>query len=379
MKKINVEILRGENKIGENLIEVSDGKTKILLECGEALEPSQRSEDIAKKVLKKHYDAVIITHSHLDHSGMLKQNLDTKKIYTGETTHKILKYLGVICTENEEKIVDFKSEAPFFVGDIEIIPHLCDHSAYDSYMIEIKRCNETILYTGDFRANGRKSFDLLLARLPQNIDLLICESTNQDYNSKNEYFIERVSTKIMEKYKRVFFFSSRTNVDRIVSFYKASRKTGKDFIMSLPCAEVAELCKGCPNPTYTSSYAYFGGSVNNDKYTSVRKQYGQALIGREEIAKKQEFTMQIHASMKGYLEKLNDLSSLKGSVLIYSMWQGYKTEGIVREMLEALNKMGVEVIDLHISGHASKNAQELLIKNIKPKNTIFVHKKGEEK
>ena len=70
--------------------------------------------------------------------------------------------------------------------------------------------------------------------------------------------------------------------------------------------------------------------------------------------------------MKGYLEKLNDLSSLKGSVLIYSMWQGYKTEGIVREMLEALNKMGVEVIDLHISGHASKNAQELLIKNIKP-------------
>ena len=103
------------------------------------------------------------------------------------------------------------------------------------------------------------------------------------------------------------------------------------------------------------------------------------VVGREEIAKKQEFTMQIHASMKGYLEKLNDLSSLKGSVLIYSMWQGYKTEGIVREMLEALNKMGVEVIDLHISGHASKNAQELLIKNIKPKNTIFVHKKGEEK
>ena len=377
MEKLKVDILRGQNKIGENLIEVSDGQVKILLECGEALEASKESEEIAERVIKNQYDAVIITHSHLDHSGLLKEELNADKIYMGEITHKILKYLGIICQENEKKIEHFKSEAPFFVGKVEIIPHLCDHSTYDSYMIEIKKCNEIMIYTGDFRASGRKSFDSLISRLPKNIDLLICEATNQDYDAKNEYFVERIATKIMEKYERVFFFSSRLNIDRTVSFYKASRKAGKDFIMSLPCTEVAELCKGCPNPTYTSCYTYFGRNIKKDRHALTREQYGQALIGREEISKKQRYTMQIHASMSGYLEKLNALSPLKGSVLIYSMWHGYKAENTTAQMISTLEKMGVKIIDLHISGHASKNAQARLIKALNPKNTVFVHQNGD--
>lgn len=38
---------------------------------------------------------------------------------------------------------------------------------------------KNILYTGDFRGHGRKSYSALLSRLPQ-VDILICERTNPD-------------------------------------------------------------------------------------------------------------------------------------------------------------------------------------------------------
>ena len=100
------------------------------------------------------------------------------------------------------------------------------------------------------------------------------------------------------------------------------------------------------------------------------------LIGRAEIAKKSRFTMQIHASMCRYLEKLNELSPLKGAVLIYSMWHGYRSEGKTAELISALEKMGVEIVELHTSGHADKSTIERLERALKPRKTIFVHTEG---
>ena len=64
MKKLKVNILRGKENIGENLIEVSDKKTKILLECGVELKPTNEGVEIEKRVISTAYDAVIITHYH---------------------------------------------------------------------------------------------------------------------------------------------------------------------------------------------------------------------------------------------------------------------------------------------------------------------------
>ena len=185
-RALSVEILRGEHKIGENLIEVMGYDMKVLLECGSALDPDEESARIERYVRQERYAAVIITHFHEDHSGLLRDPIAADAIYMGARTFDLLRYRGMICDENAGKVVFMSSEEPFHVGEITVIPHLCDHSAFDSYMIEITDGVKRVLYTGDFRSHGRKSFPALLRRLPKKVDLLISEKTLREENGEDE-------------------------------------------------------------------------------------------------------------------------------------------------------------------------------------------------
>lgn len=375
MMDLEINILRGAENIGENLIEASDGKSKILIECGVALNPTEKTKEIEQKVLATHYDAIIISHSHLDHAGLLKSEVNADSIYMGKSTYELLCYTDVICAENRHRVKLFENNDSFFVGEIEIKPYLCDHSAYDSYMIEIKKGNKSILYTGDFRSNGRKSFNALLQRLPSKVDTLITEATNPYEYNHTERYLEDKATEIMKKHKRVFFLQSRLNVDRLVSFYRATRREGKPFIMERGSAEISRIGKNIPSPlVFDDCYTYLKHKVNNFEYTSSKDKYKQKLIGRRDIARMDEFSMQVTAGMGDYLERLAELTDLNGSALIYSMWHGYKESENTREFLKKAEALGMEIIDLHVSGHADKNTQKRLVERVSPGKIIAVHK-----
>ena len=76
-----------------------------------------------------------------------------------------------------------QSEKEFYIGDIKVKPILCDHSAFDSYMILLYLENKKVLYTGDFSANGIKSFYSLLNKL-EKVDILITEGTTVERKFK---------------------------------------------------------------------------------------------------------------------------------------------------------------------------------------------------
>ncbi|MBO5313575.1 MAG: hydrolase [Clostridia bacterium] len=375
MMDLEVNILRGEENIGENLIEVSDGKNIILIECGAALNPTEKTKEIEQRVLATHYDAIIISHSHLDHAGLLKSEVNTDAIYMGKSTYELLCFTDTICLQNRNRVRLFENNESFLVGEIEMKPYLCDHSAYDSYMIEIKKGNRSILYTGDFRSNGRKSFNALLQRLPSKVDALITEATNPYEYTHTERYLEDKATEIMKKHKRVFFLQSRLNIDRLVSFYRATRRTGKPFIMGLDSAEISRMGKNIPSPLrFDDCYTYLRHRVSNFDYTSSKDVYKQKLIGRRDIARMDEFSMQVMAGMDDYLERLAELTDLRGSALIYSMWHGYKESENMKEFLKKAEALGVEIIDLHVSGHADKATQKRLIERVSPGKIITVHK-----
>ena len=371
-RELTYSILRGADKIGENLIEVMGYGKRILLECGKALFPDEKTERTEEYVKEERFDAIVVSHAHEDHCGLLTEALSAKIIFMGEWTYKMLLEKNAICRENADKVVWMKSEEPFFIGEIRILPHLCDHSVADSYMIEISDNVKTFLYTGDFRSNGRKRFDALLARLPEKVDVLLCEKTVDAKKHESEWDLENEAVAIMQKHREIFLLQSVLNVDRLVSFYRACIRTGTKYLMTPLQAQTTRHWEKVPNPKgYADCYLYLPRKAEEKTHKYLKDKYGEKLIGREKIAAMDRFAMSVSTGMLDYLVKLAEKRDLSNAVLIYSLWSGYKEK--MEAFLSGVEKLGIRVVDLHVSGHADKEAIRAIISKTNPTEIRYVH------
>ncbi|MHB9314695.1 MBL fold metallo-hydrolase [Fusobacterium polymorphum] len=380
---MEINIIRGQNQIGGSIIEISSKSTKIILDIGSNLEDKEivvpEIDGLFKGKAK--YDGVLISHYHSDHVGLATRILPEIQIYMGEKSYEIYKvsneYMGKEYLK-EPKI--FKAEEEFFIGDIKITPYLCDHSAFDSYMFLLDCEGKKILYTGDFRSNGRKSFEPLLRKLPK-VDLLITEGTNLSNNKIGkinlpEKGLEKKGIEILEGNDRpVFVLMAATNIDRIVTFYKIANATKRLFLLDTYAGLITDTVGGnIPNPRTFSNVRMF--LTNQNKY-KILENYPKNKIGRKGIVNS-NFMMCIRSSMKQYLEKYPEGFSFEGCTLFYSMWEGYKKEKNTKEFLEFMEEKGVKIISLHTSGHADEKDFDKLIKKVEPKIIIPVHTENSE-
>ena len=380
---MEINIIRGQNQIGGSIIEISSKSTKIILDIGSNLEDKEivvpEIDGLFKGETK--YDGVLISHYHSDHVGLATRILPEIPIYMGEKSYEIYKvsnkYMGKEYLK-EPKI--FKAEEEFFIGDVKITPYLCDHSAFDSYMFLLDCEGKKILYTGDFRSNGRKSFEPLLRKLPK-VDVFITEGTNLS-NDKirkinlTEKELEKKGIELLEGNDRpVFVLMAATNIDRIVTFYKIANATKRLFLLDTYAGLITDTIGGnIPNPRTFFNVRIFLTTPN--KY-EILENYPQNKIGKNEIAKS-NFIMCIRSSMKQYLEKYPEGFSFEGCTLFYSMWEGYKKQENMKEFLEFMEEKGVKIISLHTSGHADEKDFDKLIKKVEPKIIIPVHTENSE-
>ena len=254
---MEINIIRGQNQIGGSIIEISSKNIKIILDIGSNLEDKEivvpEIDGLFKGKAK--YDGVLISHYHGDHIGLATRILPEIPIYMGEKSYEIYKvsnkYMG---KEYLKEPKTFKPEEEFLIGDIKIIPYLCDHSAFDSYMFLLNCEGKKILYTGDFRSNGRKSFEPLLRKLPK-VDVLITEGTNLS-NDKigkinlTEKELEKKGIELLEGNDRpVFVLMAATNIDRLVTFYKIANATKRLFLLDTYAGLITDIIGGnIPNP-----------------------------------------------------------------------------------------------------------------------------------
>nr|WP_314387811.1 MBL fold metallo-hydrolase [uncultured Fusobacterium sp.] len=380
---MEINIIRGQNQIGGSIIEISSKNTKIILDIGSNLDDKEiivpEIEGLFKGKAK--YDGILISHYHGDHVGLATRILPEIQIYMGEKSYEIYKvsneYMGKEYLK-EPKI--FKAEEEFFIGDIKITPYLCDHSAFDSYMFLLDCEGKRMLYTGDFRSNGRKSYEPLLRKLPK-VDVLITEGTNLSNNkigkiNLTEKGLEKKGIEILEGNDRpVFVLMAATNIDRIVTFYKIANATKRLFLLDTYAGLITDTVGGnIPNPRTFSNVRMF--LTNQNKY-KILENYPKNKIGRKGIVNS-NFMMCIRSSMKQYLEKYPEGFSFEGCTLFYSMWEGYKKEKNTKEFLEFMEEKGVKIISLHTSGHADEKDFDKLIKKVEPKIIIPVHTENSE-
>lgn len=377
---MEIIIHRGQNQIGGSIVEVATKKTRIVFDVGVNLDENE-IVDIPKIEglfsAPQLYDAVFISHYHSDHIGLLDFVVPNIPIFMGEKAYNIFKS----ASEYRGKSSSFKPKFVYdkiaiTVGDITITPFLCDHSAFDAYMFLIEADKKKVLYTGDFRANGRLNFDELLSELPK-VDTLIIEGTTltRENNTLNieEEFLEELAIRELQKHKGpAFIMMSAMNIERLVTAYNAAKTTDRIFLEDIYTAEIAaSVDSEIPKPNGKLPAKVFLTVGGDENYKKLQK-FGKAKIGKEQIAKT-PFLMCVRSSMINYLKRLNELCSFEDGVLFYGMWKGYMEQESAKDFIEFMKSKGVKLHILHTSGHADEQTIEKLISTVSPKSIVPVH------
>ena len=150
-------------------------------------------------------------------------------------------------------------QVPLKVGGFTVTPFLMDHSAFDSYSLLVEAEDCRLFYTGDIRGHGRKSrlFDALLNDPPHPIDVLLCEGThvrhqddaNEPPRSESDVEIS-LARRMRDTRGAVMIISSAQNIDRLVTVYRACRRSGRSLVTDLYTASLAHAIgrQTIPNP-----------------------------------------------------------------------------------------------------------------------------------
>ena len=370
---MKVIVHRGQNQIGGNIIEITTAKTRILLDAGNELDKDEVTLPAIEGLFDNpSFDAVFISHYHGDHLGLAYYIDNSIPLYIGEASYRIVRaaddYKGINSISPDGFLRHLQ---PIGVGDITVTPFLCDHSAFDSYMFLCEAEGEKILYTGDFRSNGRKSFQRLLQVLPDKVDKLICEGTTLSREAAvpvRESDLENLAvTEFKKATGPIFVLQSTTNIDRIVTMYRAAKRSGRVFLQEIYMAEVTSAIGGSiPNPGFSDVYAFLIDSKWYDTLVKYRR------MGMKRMAQT-PFVMCVRSSMLQYLRGLNKLMSFENGLLVYSMWNGYKQQPAMKRFIETCEGMGLKTINLHTSGHADPDTILALISKVNPTEIIPVH------
>lgn len=396
------EIIRGKNQIGGTIIEIRTKSTRLWVDFGMELsvkDPYASDEFVIEKMKTNPPQAVLFTHIHGDHIGLLYAIPDGVKVYIGPIALQMMKnirktLLNVDALETEERkklqkemailsdttrVVCYTNKEPMDVGGIIITPFEVDHSVADAYMLRFEADDYCIVHTGDFRNHGRRGEDLLdmikeeVASVPVNV--LITEGTMMSRTSEkilSEMQMEKKAQEIFEKNKYAFLICSSTNMESLSSFYWAMIRAGKKrkekppFIVNSYVKKQLEL--------FTTSIGMDDWRFQFNRSYSIKKGLNELLSNNK--TQKQHMIDEGFVMMVGtseYYRKLMEEFREYNPVLIYSLWGGYldaDKDYANPDLIELVNAWRPNVEYLHTSGHASPETVAKVIEMVNPSDAI---------
>ena len=392
---MKIIIHRGTQEIGGTCIElIADNGARIILDVGMQLEePSDASVDPAVAGLfaadvTRLPDAVLISHPHLDHYGLLDKIKESAAVYAGAATWKLMDSTRRVFGKPNYSVCRrcFTHAVPFVISSFRITPYLMDHSAFDSYAFVIEADGKTLIYSGDFREHGRKGrlLDMFLAKAPKQADVLLMEGTclTEGLYVRKICSEQTLETRIVESVipgKPYFFYSSSQNIDRLVNFYRTALRTDRELVIDAYTANILEdLAVGnkLPKPSvYDKIRVHFYGRstdrlIVNDDRTPLNK-FRHKKIQITEIAQRLgELVLQMRP---GLIPLLSKHCQIDGGVLAYSLWSGYKNNSDSQRLMKWSTDRNIVVQDLHTSGHADRVTLMKMAQALKPKMIIPIH------
>jgi ribonuclease J len=394
---LEIHIHRGSNEIGGTCVQLSAGKTTILIDVGMPLVDDGKPATVPSGDI----DAVLISHPHQDHFGLIDLLPAAMPVYTGPIARELFQATRLFLNKPlfENNFHTFQAWKQFEIGDFKITPHLMDHSAPDAYAFEIESDGKRLFYSGDFRAHGRKAklFDNLIKRPPKGIDVLIMEGTMMERENKDfvdENAVEEGMLDVLRKDPGlVFLLCSSQNIDRIVSAYRASKRAGRIFVVDIYTAWILEnissVSERSPKIDWPLIRVLSRGKSAASHYKTVKSipeyfgdfiktlyKKGNMITPEEIVGNPSRYFIK-----SSFVQLFKDLLGVDSISVIYSMWLGYLAEG--NRSYSYLPKLkqdpGVKLIPIHTSGHAVLEDLQKMVGAIKPKSLVPIHTEHGEK
>lgn len=401
--KTNIKIING-NRIGGCITVISSETTKIIIDFGEALPGSDKSDDIPFDWEKEKPDAIFFTHYHGDHIGRFAEIPLSVPVYMGEVSYKVMKnvYSRTRRTElvkalEERKALHFiEVNKTISVGDIEITPYSVDHSAFDAYMFLISANGENIVHTGDYRDHGHRGhtmkngrdrnvmLDVIKYYITKNgkqrINALITEGTMLTRYSDKTYSEKQMlsdAVKFFNENRYVFLKVSSTNVDSLASFAKAAKVNGINLYVNQYQLEQIEIYRETGKRHGTDMYGFENVYPLFPAPEDCRSEKQMAFSEKQrKIMRQKGFVIVSDGAWEKYYSEFSDMPCKA----IYSMWNGY-----IEQTNKAFNKnlydfsSKTNAVSMHTSGHAYPGFICEVIKAVNPSEVIIpIHTEAAE-
>lgn len=409
---IKIIVHRGTDAIGGTCIEVIADTGRLILDLGKPL-MANGGGDIDPQLIahpsiengilsnvsglfdgkfEKPILGVLLSHAHPDHYGLLDSVHSSIPVYmSGES--KAMIEVGNIFYPPEMRLPDainrchiFKQNKSFTLGDFTITPYLIDHAAFGASSFQIDVEGKRILYTGDLRAHGRKrkTFD----QLPNNVghvDCMLMEGTTlggkHHVGFDSEDAVEAGFVESFSHDNATFVLAAGGNVDRIVSLYRACKRTGKIMVIDLYqfylLTKIKQFAPGLPPHKGDHLRVFF--ERNQEKRLQEKSELGalndakpRQIFPGQIIQQAPRMVLRLSCSMMDRLAtKMDKKEDMK---FIYSMWQGYLDKGEKgKNMADIPRKHEAEWEHVHTSGHAWLEDLQNLSAAIKPDKLIPIH------
>jgi ribonuclease J len=406
-----ITLLGGVSEIGGNKILVEERGTRVLFDFGMSLgnrsryfsDPYLSPRSVTSLLelgmiprIKGLYswdsntdvDGVVLSHAHLDHYGYLSLLNRNIPVSCGETTRIMMEAIGRIRRRSLEsdysglRYSTFRSNSKVKIGDIKITPIHVDHSVPGAYGFIVHTDGGRLVYTGDFRAHGRKkqlTEDFAKVASSEKPEVVLTEATNmvggavateQEIGRKLQTVIDRCGGLVMASF-------SGMDTDRLMSFYEASKASNRKLVLSakqayllMKLADDAKL--GLPRVGNGDIVIYKKKKVRLEKWETEVIAQGTS-VDSSELAKRQKDY--VFAASLSDMESLVEIKPGAGSVYILSASEPFNEEMEIdmQRLVEWLDAYGMPQYHIHVSGHIMPQDLREFVDGIEARKIIPIH------
>lgn len=380
-------IHRGATQIGGSCVELEHEGSRILIDLGLPLDADPQDATLLPPIETDGLKALIISHPHLDHYGLLHHLPNPVPIAMGEAARRIIHAAADFITGSIPILdgPDLAHRRPITIGPFTITPYLVDHSAYDAYALMIEAGEKRLFYSGDLRDHGRKSklTEQLISDPPVGVNALLLEGSSLSRLDEDAVFPteEQLSLRLEELMELpaglVMVQMSAQNIDRLVSVFKATRRAGRTLLIDLYTASILEATGNPRLPqTYWSDVAL---CIPHRQRIQIKQGRLFELLDRHKTARL--FPEDLGADPGRYvlvfrpiwMQDLVRAGALKDSLLIYSQWKGYLDRGDYARLERWLSDNDILIRFVHTSGHAAPATLKRLAVAIAPRQLVPIH------